>query len=98
MALQINAVFRRVTEKDEWGAGFLIGVRLDSWRRHGGGALTIRSQLGYTGSEQTREDMLRNSHFVDAEVELFEVRVRTVEARRRVRDLTPSPDQMKTCR
>ena len=33
--------------------------------------LTIRSQLGYTGSDQTREDMLKNSHFVDAEVELF---------------------------
>ena len=24
VALQINAVFRRVTEKDEWGAGFLM--------------------------------------------------------------------------
>ena len=32
---------------------------------------TIRSQLGYTGSDQTRDDMLKNSHFVDAEVELF---------------------------
>jgi hypothetical protein len=72
VALQINAVFRRVTEKDEWGAGFLMvsgseGLAPDMEAR----GLTIRSQLGYTGSEQTREDMLRNSHFVDAEVELF---------------------------
>jgi hypothetical protein len=72
VALQINAVFRRVTEKDEWGAGFLMvsgseGLAPGAEAR----TLTIRSQLGYTGSDQTREDMLKNSHFVDAEVELF---------------------------
>lgn len=72
VALQINAVFRRVTDKDEWGAGFLMvsgseGLAPDMEA----GPLTIRSQLGYTGSDQTREDMLRNSHFVDATVELF---------------------------
>src|SRR5438067_46103 len=70
--LQVNALFRRVTEKDEWGTGFLTvagspglapGVKTST--------LTIRSQLGYTGTDQSREDMLRNSHFVDAEVELF---------------------------
>jgi hypothetical protein len=33
--------------------------------------LTIRSKTGYTGANQTREEMLGNSHFVDAEVELF---------------------------
>ena len=33
--------------------------------------LTLRSQLGYTGTDQSREDMLKNSHFVDSEVELF---------------------------
>ena len=72
VALQINAVFRRVTEKDEWGAGFLM-VSGSEGLAPGmeAGPLTIRSQLGYTGSDQTREDMLRNSHFVDAEVELF---------------------------
>ena len=72
VALQINAVFRRVTEKDEWGAGFLM-VSGSEGLAPGmeAGRLTIRSQLGYTGSDQTREEMLRNSHFVDAEVELF---------------------------
>ena len=72
VALQVNAVFRRVTEKDEWGSGFLM-VSGSEGLAPGmeSGPLTMRSQLGYTGSDQTREDMLRNSHFVDAEVELF---------------------------
>ncbi len=70
--LQVNALFRRVTEKDEWGSGFLTAAG-SSGLAPGAATppLTIRSQLGYTGSEQSREDMLRNSHFVDANVELF---------------------------
>ena len=70
--LQVNALFRRVTEKDEWGSGFLTAAG-SSGLAPGAATppLTIRSQLGYTGSEQSREDMLQNSHFVDANVELF---------------------------
>jgi hypothetical protein len=70
--LQVNALFRRVSEKDEWGSGFLTAAG-SSGLAPGAATppLTIRSQLGYTGSEQSREDMLRNSHFVDANVELF---------------------------
>jgi hypothetical protein len=70
--LQIKTVFRRVTEKDEWGGGFLT-VAGSSGLAPGAttAPLIIRSQLGYTGSDQSRDDMLRNSHFVDAEVELF---------------------------
>jgi hypothetical protein len=72
VALQINAVFRRVTEKDEWGSGFLMVSGSEGLAPGmAAGPLTIRSQLGYTGSDQTREDLLRNSHFVDAEAELF---------------------------
>jgi hypothetical protein len=70
--LQVNALFRRVTEKDEWGSGFLTAAGSPGLAP--GAAtplLTIRSQLGYTGSDQSREDMLLNSHFVDAHVELF---------------------------
>jgi hypothetical protein len=71
IALQVNAVFRRVTEKDEWGTGFLNVARPQGLAAGATSApLIIRSQLGYTGSDQTREDMLGNSHFVDAEVEL----------------------------
>jgi hypothetical protein len=70
--LQVNALFRRVNEKDEWGSG-LVTAAGSSGLAAGAATppLTIRSQLGYTGSEQSREDMLRNSHFVDATVELF---------------------------
>jgi hypothetical protein len=71
IALQIKAVFRRVTEKDEWGDGFLNLARSQWLEPDATSApLIIRSQLGYTGSDQTREDMLQNSHFVDAEVDL----------------------------
>jgi hypothetical protein len=72
VTLQINALFRRVSEDTEWGSGFLTvagsqglapGATSDP--------ITIKSQLGYTGSEQSRQEMLQNTHFVDAKVELF---------------------------
>jgi len=71
-ALEVNALFRRVTEKDEWGSGFLVvngskGVLAGATSD----PITIKSNLGYTGSEQSRQEMLSNSHFVDAKVELF---------------------------
>src|SRR5215475_10547912 len=70
--LQINSLFRRVSEPDEWGSALLTVAGSDGLAA---GAttepLTIRSNLGYTGSDQTRQEMLRNSHFVDAKVELF---------------------------
>jgi hypothetical protein len=72
VVLQINALFRRVTEKEEWGSGFLTVVGSEGLAPGATTpALTIRSQNGYTGADQTREDMLHNSQFVDAEVELF---------------------------
>jgi len=68
--LQVNALFRRVAEKDEWGSGFLTAAGSDGLAP---GAttptLTIKSQLGYKGPEP-RQEMLQNSHFVDAKVEL----------------------------
>jgi hypothetical protein len=70
--LQVNALFRRVTENDEWGSGFLTAAGSDGLAP---GAttppLTVKSPLGYTGSDQSRQEMLQNSHFVDAKVELF---------------------------
>ena len=72
VTLQVNALFRRVSENTEWGSGFLTvagsqglapGATSDP--------ITIKSQLGYTGSEQSRMEMLQNTHFVDAKVELF---------------------------
>ena len=72
VSLQVNALFRRVTEKDEWGAN-LLNVAGSSGLPPGQeiGPFTIRSPLGYTGSDQSRQEMLANSHFVDAKVELL---------------------------
>jgi hypothetical protein len=72
VAMQINALFRRVTENTEWGSGFVPVVGSQGIAP---GAttdpITIKSQLGYTGSDQSRQEMLQNTHFVDAKVELF---------------------------
>ena len=69
--LQVNALFRRVTEKDEWGSGFVTAAGSEGLAP---GAttqlLTLKSDRGYTGSDQTRQEMLQNGHFVDAKVEL----------------------------
>jgi hypothetical protein len=71
VSLQINGLFRRITEKDEWGnafvtaagsAGLLPGASTST--------LTLKSQLGYTGTDP-RADMLTNTKFVDVKVELF---------------------------
>ena len=70
VTLQVNALFRRVAEKDEWGSGFLTAAGTAGLAP---GAttqtLTIKSNLGYKGPEP-RQEMLRNSLFVDAKVEL----------------------------
>jgi hypothetical protein len=72
VTLQINALFRRVGENTEWGSGFMTVVGSQGLAP---GAttdpITIRSQLGYTGNDQSRQEMLQNQHFVDAKVELF---------------------------
>ena len=72
VTLQINALFRRVGEDTEWGSGFLT-VAGSQGLASGSTSdpVTIKSQLGYTGSEQSRQEMLQNTHFVDAKVELF---------------------------
>jgi hypothetical protein len=70
-ALQVNARFSRGNEPEEWGNGFLPSV--GSGGLPAGGTtvpLTIKSQLGYTGSDQSRTEMLQNAQFVDAKVEL----------------------------
>jgi hypothetical protein len=72
VTLQINALFRRVTENTEWGSGFLTASGSPGLAPGATTApITIKSQLGYTGSDQSRQEMLQNTHFVDAKVELF---------------------------
>jgi hypothetical protein len=70
-ALQAQALFRRVSENDEWGNGFVVIGSKPLAPGETTGAITIKSLLGYTGSDQTRQDMLQNSHFVDAKVDLL---------------------------
>jgi hypothetical protein len=70
--LQVNSLFRRVSEPDEWGSALVTVAGSDGLAAGATtGPLTIKSNLGYTGSDQTRQEMLRNTHFVDAKVELF---------------------------
>lgn len=72
VTLQVNAMFRRLNENEEWGNAFLTATGSTGLAP---GAttpvLTARSQLGYTGSDQSRLEMLQNTHFVDAKVDLF---------------------------
>jgi hypothetical protein len=69
--LHVNAVFHHGDDDDEWGNAF---------RRAAGssglapgkttGDIFMQSQRGYTGTEAAA-DMLVNSHFIDARVDLF---------------------------
>ncbi len=69
--LQVNAVFRRVSQNEEWGNGFRA---LSASGGLAPGASTdtvaIDAPLGYTGTDPT-ESLLQNSQFVDAKVDLF---------------------------
>src|SRR5204863_1516799 len=70
--LPVNALFRRVTKQDEWGSAFVTAAG-SSGLPPGGRTETLmaRSERGYTGADQSRQEMLKNTHFVDAKVELF---------------------------
>ena len=69
--LQGNIIFRRVGENDELGNGF---VRVTGTEGLAGGAtsqaLSVSSQHGYTSTE-ARAQMLQNTLFVDARVQVF---------------------------
>jgi len=69
--LQVNVLFFRVSEDNEWGSGFKTVVGSAGLAP---GATsepqTVASQLGYTGSEP-RQQMLQNPQFVDTKARLF---------------------------
>ena len=69
--LQANVVFRRVTEDKEWGSSF-VKITGSEGLAHGATSesQTVKSQLGYTGSEP-RQQMLANAQFVDAKIQIF---------------------------
>ena len=70
--LQINALFRRVSDTEEWGSAFITAAGSSGLAPGASvGPLLLKSQNGYTGTDQTRRDMLQNSQFIDAKVQLF---------------------------
>ena len=69
--VQINAVFRRLNEAESWGDRLIRGVGSDGLAAGATGkTLVVRNERGYTGSEP-RAQMLKNSLFMDAKVDLF---------------------------
>ena len=69
--VQVNAIFRRIGEQEAWGEHFVRAIDSNGLKAGAtGGDIVLRSNLGYT-SETSRADMLKNSQFVDARVEIF---------------------------
>ena len=70
-ALQVNAIFRRVTETDGWGDRFK-SVSGSRGLAPGAavGPLMLEAQLGYTGSDPA-EALLHHSQFVDVKVDVY---------------------------
>jgi hypothetical protein len=69
--VQVNAIFRRVGEQEAWGEHFVRAIDSNGLKAGAtGGDIVLRSTLGYT-SDTSRADMLKNSQFVDARVEIF---------------------------
>ena len=69
--LQLNAVFRRQSEEEEWGNAFVRAVGtegLDAGQSTE--VLRLESGRGYTG-EQSRSEMLGHRDFVDVTMHLF---------------------------
>ena len=69
--LQINAVFRRAGEPDEWGSSYTKVIGTEGLAP--GGAtdpVVLRSNLGYTSTEP-RLVMLGHSQFKDVHVRVF---------------------------
>jgi hypothetical protein len=70
-SIQINAIFRRVGETEMWGEHFGWAVPREPLPPGASTTdLVMRSALGYTG-EQPRLQLLQNSQFVDAKVEIY---------------------------
>jgi hypothetical protein len=69
--LQLNSLFRQANANEEWGSAFLTAAGSEGLGPGASKTVTLKSNNGYTGSGETRQQMLANSHFVDAKVEVF---------------------------
>jgi hypothetical protein len=71
VTLAVNVMFRRGTATEEWGSGFKVAAGSEGLSPGGStDSITVHSPRGYTGTE-ARAEMLKNSQFVDAKVEVF---------------------------
>jgi hypothetical protein len=69
--VQVNAVFRRLGEAEEWGSSYVLGIGPEGLEPgQSTQPLVVRCPLGYTGL-QPRAQMLQNHEFVDAKVQIF---------------------------
>jgi hypothetical protein len=69
--LQVNSLFRQVNATEEWGSAFVTATGSEGLGPGESKTLLLKSNNGYTGSGETRQEMLKNAHFVDAKVEVF---------------------------
>ena len=69
--LQGNIIFRRVGENDELGSGFVRVTGTEGLAPSASSqTLNVSAQHGYTSTE-SRQQMLQNTLFVDAHVQVF---------------------------
>jgi hypothetical protein len=71
-SVQVMAVFRQIGDTQSWGDHYATGIDRDGLPagHTTPGFVVLRSNLGYTGTE-SRLQMLQNSNFVDAQVDIF---------------------------
>ena len=71
ISTQLNLIFKRVIDQDEWTTSFVRGIGADGLApRATTPLIVVRAEQGYTGV-QPRLQMLSNSQFVDFKVEVF---------------------------
>ncbi len=70
-SLQLNAVFKRLNETEEWGNAFVRAVGMEGLEPGQSTQIfRLESGRGYTG-EQSRAEMLTHRDFVDVTMDLF---------------------------
>lgn len=70
-SVQLNIVFRRAGEAEEWDAVYMRGIDTSGLAPGASTSrLVVRAKLGYTG-DQPRAEMLQHPQFVDAKARIF---------------------------
>ena len=69
-SVQLNCIFRRVGDHEEWSTALVRGVPDELAPGATTPPIVVRAPQGYTGT-QPRTELLNNKLFVDAKVEIF---------------------------